>query len=717
MIDNKNHDHPENDNEFSALLINSDNEKTRKKSIIIHTNNYRFNAYFHFILMFVSMILLLFIGFILAILFLGYNLLDSPHLQGISSYQNNLNIHYNDTKNHKSSFEYDTIKQDCFDVNKPLDNNSIGILHCLYLNSPPLPWNSFYITTHNANITFSLQFKAQQINNHNKELSNPNKEEMNILIDQGIEYEHNNPSTTQPIYVWLFRYSSVYTGKFHLSIYFSDKKNDNTKQLFYSANSFYYTSDNYITKNSLLNYNEFNRVYDCSDAFDQIIDNQLARWAEFPSMFYQNLLNTKDSDCFAEYSTTHYAVDDNNKLYSEYSVPSQSWADSRISLFLLSLTRKLKFSGSLEMLVANIDSAKSVTDDYFPKFFPTSTKYRNDLLLPQWQLLELLLSGNLNLILLKNNLKYQTKFLEKLSKVYWRGAINSFNNERLNEENFQLHRRIRAALIANKINNELYDYYDIHVVYDHLKKFECPDKDYDCINSLLHQINKNYEPCLDHHKNSHNNYSYNPNQALNLCPLLFDSVPNSNQYQYRYLLSLDGFSSAWRLISLLLSGAVVIKQLSTFNEYWYELLQKDQHYMEIPADITTHTLNNVTKWLLNHPIQAQTIASNAQSHLNKLLAPQQIYCYTGKLLYNYSKQLNFPEYKPSNQLHSSWRYGLCYTNYLTNPHLWLYLIPIIKLFSVVLSVLSVAGLILYFTACSRSLFKCKFFLKTDEKTL
>jgi len=92
--------------------------------------------------------------------------------------------------------------------------------------------------------------------------------------------------------------------------------------------------------------------------------------------------------------------------------------------------------------------------------------------------------------------------------------------------------------------------------------------------------------------------------------------------------------AAYRLPYLLAGGSAVIKQDSTYYEYFYRQLVPWVHYIPLKKDASD--LLERVQWARDNDEEAKRIADNSARFVQQNLLPDHIYCYMVRLLLEYS---------------------------------------------------------------------------------
>jgi hypothetical protein len=99
---------------------------------------------------------------------------------------------------------------------------------------------------------------------------------------------------------------------------------------------------------------------------------------------------------------------------------------------------------------------------------------------------------------------------------------------------------------------------------------------------------------------------------------------------FKYLPNPDGVTSAWRLTSLLGTGAVVLQPTSWSAEFFQPLLTAGVHYL--PVDMYSSDAARQVRWLRDHDEAAFNITVNAAHLLDTRMRREDTLCYMFRLL-------------------------------------------------------------------------------------
>jgi hypothetical protein len=95
-----------------------------------------------------------------------------------------------------------------------------------------------------------------------------------------------------------------------------------------------------------------------------------------------------------------------------------------------------------------------------------------------------------------------------------------------------------------------------------------------------------------------------------------ERVPVSTFLNYRYLIDIDGNSTAWGLFEKLYMGCVVLKVEGTWTQWFYPKLHPWKHYIPVTADLSD-LIEKIT-WAREHDGECQEMISNCKQLVREL---------------------------------------------------------------------------------------------------
>lgn len=119
---------------------------------------------------------------------------------------------------------------------------------------------------------------------------------------------------------------------------------------------------------------------------------------------------------------------------------------------------------------------------------------------------------------------------------------------------------------------------------------------------------------------------------------LYDPSSKSNMTlteqgkQYKYILHIDGFVSAWRLAAEMLSMSTILKVDSEWVEHYYHDLKPWVHYIPIKADLSN--LIQMICWCREHDDECFRIANNAYIYAVLNFTKMKLFNYMEEVVYD-----------------------------------------------------------------------------------
>lgn len=127
--------------------------------------------------------------------------------------------------------------------------------------------------------------------------------------------------------------------------------------------------------------------------------------------------------------------------------------------------------------------------------------------------------------------------------------------------------------------------------------------------------------------------TFHPSLLATLPLVEYKSI--EEQSKYKYIINIDGHSSAYRLSLELSTGSVVLKVNSNYTLWYSHLLHPYVHYVPIQSDLSD--LYTQIQWCKEHDQECQQIALNAQQFYNTYLGKEYMMDYLQGLLYSIKK--------------------------------------------------------------------------------
>ena len=309
-----------------------------------------------------------------------------------------------------------------------------------------------------------------------------------------------------------------------------------------------------------------------------------------------------------------------NKLYAACPTSNYTCTDRREQDTLIAINKILKKDKmpNIDFIIMLHDTLPRHNNPKYEKLFISipmflmskdfNSKEAKFLLLPDVYML----SGKdniwLNLIKDIEHQNIEEPWQKKQEKIYWRGACTGGT---YNLNNY--HKLPRLTLVM--LSKSYPDFIDAR--FSCLSQFsdDQSGKDLKSVIKLLF-VNKNF--------------LINPIYHL----------------KYKYLISIDGNSAAWQRVPwILLSNSVLLKQDSSYIEWFYPALKPYIHYIPLKKDLSD--IFEKINWLKNNDNKAQQISINATNFVKKNLTPEQIEQHLSIILKEYATIQKFSIKKPT----------------------------------------------------------------------
>lgn len=125
---------------------------------------------------------------------------------------------------------------------------------------------------------------------------------------------------------------------------------------------------------------------------------------------------------------------------------------------------------------------------------------------------------------------------------------------------------------------------------------------------------------------------------------LVEKMTPTEQSQYKYIVHIDGHSSAFRLSLEMSMRSVILKTASEYRLWFAHLLQPYVHYIPIKDDLSD--VYDKIKWCKQNDDKCQEIAKNAYRFYLEMLDKKGIFNYIQGLLYDIRSVIDY-EYPPN----------------------------------------------------------------------
>ncbi|MEK6734459.1 MAG: glycosyl transferase family 90, partial [Pseudomonadota bacterium] len=199
---------------------------------------------------------------------------------------------------------------------------------------------------------------------------------------------------------------------------------------------------------------------------------------------------------------------------------------------------------------------------------------------------------------------------KKLDRIFWRGKTTGGDQAVYNINNIAKLPRLKVVLLSSLYPN-LID-----------AKFTSYPRFYFEENSKLQEILKLMAQGKD------------------------QKVSQKDHLKYKYLLSIDGNSSAWERVPwIMISNSVLVKQESVNIQWFYPGLKP--YYNYVPIDEKIENIFSQLEWMKANDQKLQEIVENANHFVANNLMPEHIDEYASLILNEYSKLFTTKDLKPS----------------------------------------------------------------------
>uniref|UniRef100_A0A6C0H687 Glycosyl transferase CAP10 domain-containing protein n=1 Tax=viral metagenome TaxID=1070528 RepID=A0A6C0H687_9ZZZZ len=99
-------------------------------------------------------------------------------------------------------------------------------------------------------------------------------------------------------------------------------------------------------------------------------------------------------------------------------------------------------------------------------------------------------------------------------------------------------------------------------------------------------------------------------------------ITMENQSFYKYIIYIDGNVHAYRLLTILSLGSVVLRVMSKYTSWIDTILKPNIHYLPIASDLSN--LLDVVNWCNNNDVKCKKIANNGMKFAKKVLTYEYI---------------------------------------------------------------------------------------------
>ncbi len=289
------------------------------------------------------------------------------------------------------------------------------------------------------------------------------------------------------------------------------------------------------------------------------------------------------------------------KLYADSHDPVYKHFNS-LKNFLQKLTKKYKIE-DVDFIVYTVDEIKA--PDHlkketlkFPAFMMSKDlddPYEKD---------KLLMPDTLVLIDYWNELISQIQqanlsnpWDKKIEKVFWRGATTGAASTKYSMENFATLPRLTLVMLSKSYPNLI----DAKFASYHRRVF-----------------------------------TKNSKKIMTLIKDDLQTAEEVDHLKYKYLISIDGNTCAWRRVPwILLSNSLLVKQETNKIEWFYPAIKPYVHY--IPVDERLMNILPQIEWMKEQDDELKTISENATNFVENNLMPEHIEAHMVLILNEYHK--------------------------------------------------------------------------------
>ena len=104
------------------------------------------------------------------------------------------------------------------------------------------------------------------------------------------------------------------------------------------------------------------------------------------------------------------------------------------------------------------------------------------------------------------------------------------------------------------------------------------------------------------------------------------------QSNYKYIIHIDGNVNAYRLLTTMTTGSLILRVTSQYTSWVDHLLQHKVHYVPVKADLSD--LLDVVRWCRQNDDRCREIASNGMKLAQSILSKKFVQSYFQKVLFN-----------------------------------------------------------------------------------
>lgn len=134
------------------------------------------------------------------------------------------------------------------------------------------------------------------------------------------------------------------------------------------------------------------------------------------------------------------------------------------------------------------------------------------------------------------------------------------------------------------------------------------------------------------------NLKLDPEQGLSMVETNVSKVgylTMEEQSRYKYMIHVDGNVAAYRLLTTMMSGSLILKVRGLYTLWVDHLLENGVHYVSVNEDLSN--LDDVLAWCRSHDREARVIAKRGRDIAEKILTQDYVYGSFAKLLWTLKK--------------------------------------------------------------------------------
>ena len=108
----------------------------------------------------------------------------------------------------------------------------------------------------------------------------------------------------------------------------------------------------------------------------------------------------------------------------------------------------------------------------------------------------------------------------------------------------------------------------------------------------------------------------------------------TEQSNYKYIIHIDGNVNAYRLLTTLRTGSLILRVSSEYRSWFDHLIQPSVHYLKVKNDLSD--LDNCIRWCMKNEARCKEIAKNGLDFAMSILRKDFIKTYVQKVLWSLS---------------------------------------------------------------------------------